>query len=103
MRFHFFAVEVSIEIYLVEISLQRSFFVCASFSLESVGGFFCLRKIGSRYVLRGILGSLKIYFQKFFGRNLFVKIQTGSCRIIIVKSVNTFNGHGKVKTFDIAP
>ena len=46
-------VEVSIEIYLVEISLQRSFF-CASFSLESVGG--KLLRMFDRYFLRDILG-----------------------------------------------
>ena len=46
-------VEVSIEIYLVDISLQRSFFVCASFSLESVGDL--LLKMFGRYILRDIL------------------------------------------------
>ena len=46
-------IEVSIEIYLVEISLQRSFF-CASFSLEFVGG--KLLRMFGRYFLRDILG-----------------------------------------------
>ena len=43
---------VSIEFYLVEISLQR--FFCASFSLESVGG--KLFAMFGRYSLRDILG-----------------------------------------------
>ena len=45
-------VEVSIEIYLVEISLE--IFFCASFSLESVGG--KLLRMFGRYFLRDILG-----------------------------------------------
>ena len=65
------------------------------------------KKIGSRYVLKDILGSFffppqRFVFRSFLVETCFEKIKQVHVEFSL-KTVNTFHGHRKAETFDIAP